>query len=89
VAGRRFVAIGGNKRVNCNEVRTSLVSKPTNTTYQALIGFFPILRAGELSSSEDGATESIGTPKQYGVAVGVWDLLEREKLSTKLDANLD
>jgi hypothetical protein len=33
--------------------------------------------------------EFIGTPKLYGVDVGVWDLVEKKKLSTKLDAKLD
>ncbi len=77
--------------MNCNEVRMSRVSKPTNTIYQALIGFFPAFKSRRVVvfRGEDEATESIRTPEQYGVAVGVWDLLEREKLSTELDAKPD
>jgi hypothetical protein len=66
-----LVAVRRQKRVNSRNVRTSGTGKPTNAANQTLVSLLLTKLCWRMSLSIQGAIELIGTPDQYGVAVGV------------------
>jgi hypothetical protein len=45
MSNRRFIAVRGKKGMNCDEVRVSRVSKPTNAANETSIRFFATLES--------------------------------------------
>jgi hypothetical protein len=67
VANRRFVAIGGKKGVNGREIWTGGTGKPTDTTYETLVGGRTSKLSGRIvviSGWSDGVNGHTGTVRR-------------------------
>ncbi len=85
----RFVAI--RSKIGWTMIRSGQVEWASQPILPMRLWYasFHLFSSGKLLSLDEWALEPIGTPEQYGVAVGVWLRSERKKLSTRLEAKPD